>query len=293
MRSTKAISAADLASRSGSVLRVVLAVGLAATSVACASNSKQKNLAYVERPVEQIYNDAVHELDRRVWQGAAAQFDEVERQHPYSVWAQRSMLMAAYARYKAKDYDRSISSAQEYISLHPGGDGAPYAYYLVAVCQFDQIIDVGREQARSELALQALYEITQRFPDTSYARDAELKTDMVKDQLAGKEMEIGRYYLNRGEQLAAINRFRKVVETYDSTSHAPEALYRLVESYLSIGLKGQAQASAAVLGFNYPGSQWYVDAYKLMTEAGVEAPKPTNDINLIKRMWDVAFPKKS
>lgn len=274
-------------------LKAFLIVGLAVSTAACASNSKQKNLAYVERPVEQIYNDAVRELDRHVYQQAAAQFDEVERQHPYSVWAQRSMLMAAYARYKARDYDKSISSAQEYISLHPGGDGAPYAYYLIAVCQFDQIIDVGREQARTELALSALYEVTQRFPDTAYARDAELKTDMVKDQLAGKEMEIGRYYLNRGEQLAAINRFRKVVETYDTTSHAPEALYRLVESYLTIGLKGQAQASAAVLGYNYPGSQWYADAYKLMTQAGVEAPKPTNDINLIKRLWDAAFPKKS
>jgi outer membrane protein assembly factor BamD len=274
-------------------LKVLLAAGLAATGAACASNSKAKNLAYVERPVETIYNDAVHELDRHVWQGAAAQFDEVERQHPYSVWAQRSMLMAAYARYKAKDYDKSIASAQEYISLHPGGDGAPYAYYLVAVCQFDQIIDVGREQARSELALAALHEVTERFPDTPYARDATLKTDMVRDQLAGKEMEIGRYYLKRNQHLAAINRFRKVVETYDTTTHAPEALYRLVEAYLSIGLKGQAQAAAAVLGYNYPGSQWYADAYRLMTDAGVETPKPSTDSNLIKRLWDAAFPKKA
>ena len=285
MQSTKANSAL--------ALKFVLALGLAGVSAACATNTKQKGLAYVERPVEQIYNDAVHQLDRHVWQQAATQFDEVERQHPYSVWAQRSMLMAAYARYKGHDYDKSISSTQEYISLHPGGNGAPYAYYLIAVCQFDQIIDVGREQARSELALAALNEVAQRFPESSYARDAALKTDMVKDQLAGKEMEIGRYYLRRNEQLAAINRFRKVVETYDTASHTPEALYRLVESYLSIGLKGQAQASAAVLGYNYPGSQWYGDAYRLMTEAGVEAPKPTNDINLIKRMWDTAFPKKS
>jgi outer membrane protein assembly factor BamD len=203
------------------------------------------------------------------------------------------MLMAAYARYKAKDYDKSIASAQEYISLHPGGDGAPYAYYLVAVCQFDQIIDVGREQARSELALAALHEVTERFPDTPYARDATLKTDMVRDQLAGKEMEIGRYYLKRNQHLAAINRFRKVVETYDTTTHAPEALYRLVEAYLSIGLKGQAQAAAAVLGYNYPGSQWYADAYRLMTDAGVETPKPSTDSNLIKRLWDAAFPKKA
>lgn len=275
------------------LLRACLVAGLAVTVSACASNTKQKNLAYVERPVEQIYNDAVHQLDRHVWQAAATQFDEVERQHPYSVWAQRSMLMAAYARYRARDYDKSISSSQEYISLHPGGDGAPYAYYLIAVCQFDQIIDVGREQARTELALSALNEVMQRFPDTSYARDATLKTDMVRDQLAGKEMEIGRYYLKRNENLAAINRFRKVVETYDTTTHTPEALYRLVEAYLSIGLNGQAQATAAVLGYNYPGSQWYSDAYKLMTTAGVQAAKPSNDINLFKRAWDAILPKKS
>lgn len=256
-----------------SLWKAGLAAGAAIVAAsACASNSRSEQLAYVEQPVETIYNSAMESLDRRVYPLAAAQFDEVQRQHPYSIWAQRALLMAAYARYQARDYDEAISSAQEYIALHPGGDGAPYAYYLIAACHFDQIIDVGREQARSELALAALNEVTARFPESQYARDAELKSDMVRDQLAGKEMEVGRYYLNRDEHLAAINRFKNVVDTYDTTTHTPEALHRLVEAYLSIGLTGQAQAAAAVLGYNYPDSVWYIDTYNLMTGAGITLP---------------------
>ena len=267
---------------------LIAGVGVLVLAGCAGSTSRQEELAYIERPVETIYEDATKSLDRSNWDQAALQFDEVQRQHPYSVWAQRSMLMSAYARYRSRDYDDAMKSAQEYISLHPGGDGAPYAYYLVAVCHFDQIIDVGREQARSELALASLNEVTARFPDSEYARDAELKTDMVKDQLAGKEMEIGRYYLRRSEHLAAINRFKKVVQTYDSTSHTPEALHRLVESYLSIGLVGQAQAAAAVLGHNYPGTVWYQDSYALMQGQGValpQAPDSKAGFNLFERAW--------
>ena len=278
--------------QSSHALKVFLAAGAALAAAACAGTSRQEELAYIERPVEVIYEEATRSLDRRNWDMAAAQFDEVQRQHPYSVWAQRAMLMAAYARYRSRDYEEATQSAQEYISLHPGGDGAPYAYYLVAVSHFDQIIDVGREQARSELALAALNEVTARFPDSEYARDAELKTDMVKDQLAGKEMEIGRYYLRRSEHLAAINRFRKVIQTYDTTSHAPEALHRLVEAYLSIGLVGQAQAAAAVLGHNYPGSDWYQDSYALMQGQGVELPAQPDSragFNMFERAWNALF----
>jgi outer membrane protein assembly factor BamD len=259
---------------------------------ACAGNSRQQELAYVERPVETIYNEATYSLDRSKWDLAAAQFDEVQRQHPYSPWAQRAMLMAAYARYRSRDYDKAVSSAQDYISLHPGGEGAPYAYYLIAICNFDQIIDVGRDQARSDLALLALNEVTARFPESDYARDAELKTDMVRDQLAGKEMEIGRYYLERGEHLAAINRFRKVVTEYQTTTHAPEALHRLVEAYLSVGLVGQAQQAAAVLGANYPGSNWYSDSYAIMQGQGVDLPEAPNSkagFNLLERIGDAIF----
>ncbi|MDP3492541.1 MAG: outer membrane protein assembly factor BamD [Hyphomonadaceae bacterium] len=267
--------------------RTALAAGAALAATACAGNSRSEDLAYVERPVENIYNEALRSLDRNSWDLAAAQFNEVQRQHPYSPWAQRAMLMSAYAHYRSRDYEKAVSSAQDYISLHPGGDGAPYAYYLVAICEFDQIIDVGRDQARSDLALLALNEVTARFPESDYARDAELKTDMVRDQLAGKEMEVGRYYLQRGEHLAAINRFKKVVTDYQTTTHVPEALHRLVESYLSIGLTGQAQQVAAVLGTNYPGTDWYSDSYALMQGQGVELPKAPDakaGFNLIDRI---------
>ncbi|HOZ27255.1 MAG TPA: outer membrane protein assembly factor BamD [Hyphomonadaceae bacterium] len=272
--------------------RTALAAGAALAATACGGNSRSEELAYVERPVENIYNEALRSLDRNSWDLAAAQFNEVQRQHPYSPWAQRAMLMSAYAHYRSRDYEKAVSSAQDYISLHPGGDGAPYAYYLVAICQFDQIIDVGRDQARSDLALLALNEVTARFPESDYARDAELKTDMVRDQLAGKEMEVGRYYLERGEHLAAINRFKKVVTDYQTTTHVPEALHRLVESYLSIGLTGQAQQVAAVLGTNYPGSDWYSDSYALMQGQGVELPKAPDakaGFNLLDRIGKMIF----
>jgi outer membrane protein assembly factor BamD len=275
-----------------SIMKAALVVGVTASLMTgCAGTGRSKELAYVERPVETIYNEAIKQLDRRSWDQAALLFDEVQRQHPYSPWASRAELMAAYARYRSRDFDKSIASAQEYISLHPGGESAAYAYYLVAVSQFDQIIDIGREQGRSEIALAALNEVTARFPDSEYARDATLKVDMVRDQLAGKEMEIGRYYLKRNEHLAAVNRFKKVIENYDTTTHAPEALHRLVESYLSIGLVGQAQAAAAVLGHNYPGSSWYQDTYALMQGRGVELPvaPETGTVNWIDKMWKTIF----
>jgi len=278
-----------LSRRTGAYL--LLGAALMAEVGCAGGSSRSRELAYVERPVETIYSEATKSLDRHVWEQAAAQFDEVQRQHPYSPWAQRAMLMAAYARYRrggTEGYEKAQASASEYITLHPGGEGAPYAYYLIAVCHFDQILDVGREQARAELALAALNEVIARFPESEYARDAELKRDMVKDQLAGKEMEIGRYYLKRSEHLAAINRFKTVIAKYDTTSHAPEALYRLVESYLSVGLIGQAQQTAAVLGFNYPGTDWYADAYALMQGQGVqlaERPNSKAGFNMFDRIW--------
>ncbi len=279
--------------RSPIALKASLAAGVALLAASgCAGNSRQQELAYIERPVETIYNDAVRSLDRSMWVVAAAQFDEVQRQHPYSPWAQRGMLMAAYARYRARDFEEAIGSAEEYISLHPGGDGAPYAYYLIAICHFDQIIDVGRDQARSYNALRTLNEVIARYPDTDYARDAELKVDMVRDQLAGKEMEVGRYYLMRSEHLAAINRFKRVVTDYQTTSHVPEALHRLVEAYLSIGLTGQAQQTAAVLGHNYPGSDWYADSYALMQGQGVSLPEKPDakaGFNMFERLGRMFF----
>jgi outer membrane protein assembly factor BamD len=274
------------------LIKAVLTASVAAAAVAaCAgpNSARQREVAYVERPVEVIYDEALKSMDRSLWVEAAEQFDEVQRQHPYSVWAQRAMLMAAYARYRARDFDKSIGSAREYIALHPGGEGAPYAYYLVAISEFDQIIDVGREQGRSQNALFALNEVLARFPESEYARDAELKRDMVRDQLAGKEMDIGRYYLRRNEHLAAINRFKNVIKEYDTTSHAPEALHRLVEAYMSIGLAGQAQAAAGVLAYNYPGSDWYKDTYELMNDANLPVPTPEGRRNPVSELMAALF----
>lgn len=249
-----------------------LLLGIAATSLlatACGGNKAKRELAYVERPVEVLYNSAAKELDRRDYQEAIQLFNEVERQHPYSEWARRSTLMSAFAAYQARAYDEAIATAQRYISLNPGSDDAAYAHHLVATSYFEQIVDVGRDQRTTELAKRSLRELLVRFPTTEYAKDAQLKMDMVDDQLAGKEMEVGRWYLRRQEHLPAINRFRKVVTDFDTTTHTPEALYRLVEAYMSVGLKGEALAAAAVLGYNHPESEWYRDAYGIMDEEGL------------------------
>lgn len=237
---------------------------------ACQGNKAKQERAYVERPVEILYNSAAKELDRRGYDEAIELFNEVERQHPYSEWARRSTLMSAFAAYQSRRYDDAIGTAQRYISLNPGSEEAAYAYHLVATSYFEQIVDVGRDQRTTELAKASLDELVRRFPATEYAKDAQLKMDMVDDQLAGKEMEIGRFYLKRDEHLPAINRFRTVVTDYDTTTHAPEALYRLVEAYMSVGLKGEALAAAAVLGYNHPESNWYKSAYKIMVREGLD-----------------------
>ncbi|KJS37235.1 MAG: transporter [Hyphomonas sp. BRH_c22] len=243
---------------------------IVAVSGCQSANKRKQELAYIERPVEQLYNQGAQELDKRNFDRAILLFNEVERQHPYSEWARKSMVMTAYASYQARDYDEAIAGAQRYLSLHPGGSEADYAYYLIAVSYFDQIVDIGRDQRTTELALSALQDVTRRFPNSSYARDASLKIDMVNDQLAGKEMEIGRWYLRSNQTLAAVNRFKKVVTTYDTTSHTPEALHRLVESYLTLGLRDQALAAGATLGYNYPGSDWYKMSYRLLTKEGLD-----------------------
>lgn len=249
------------------VLLVALA-GLGLT--ACQNSDRRQELAYVERPVESLYMRATQEMDNRDYETAVLLFNEVERQHPYSEWARRSSLMSAFASYESRRYDESISTAQRYLSLNPAGQGAAYAYYLIAVSHFDQIMDVGRDQKTTELAKAALTDVVRRFPETDYARDATVKLDMVQDQLAGKEMEIGRWYLRRNQHLSAMNRFRTVVSDYDTTSHTPEALYRLVEVYLATGLKQEALAAGAVLGYNYPETNWYNDAFQLLQSEGYD-----------------------
>jgi outer membrane protein assembly factor BamD len=238
---------------------------------------KHPTLAYEERPVELLYNAGAERLDHHEWNEAVDYFREVERQHPYSEWARRSILMTAYAHYMANNYAEAISDSDQFIQLYPGNPTTPYAYYLKAICYFEQIVDVGRDQASTAEAGEALREVVKRYPLSEYAADARLKLDMVQDQLAGKEMTIGRYYLRAGDPMAAIGRFRTVVDRYQTTSHTPEALYRLVEAYLTVGLIDEAQKNAAVLGFNYPGDSWYRDAYDLMQSKGYQpavAPNP-------------------
>lgn len=224
--------------------------------------------AVVDRPVDELYNEAMDLTEEGRYGRAADAFLEVERQHPYSPWATRAQLMAAYVYYENNAYDEAIAAAERFIQLHPGNKDVPYAYYLIGISYYERISDVGRDQAMTGQALQALTEIVRRFPDSSYARDARLKIDLTQDHLAGKEMAIGRYYEVRGDYLAAVNRFRNVVENYQTTTHVPEALHRLTESYLGLGMIREARRSAAVLGHNFPGSDWYADSYALLAEGG-------------------------
>jgi outer membrane protein assembly factor BamD len=243
--------------------------------------------AYQERPVEQIYNSAMDMMADEKYQKAAAEFDEVERQHPYSIWARRATLMSAYANYNVNNYDDAILTAQRYIALHPGSNEAPYAYYLIALCYYEQISDVGRDQKMTENAMTSLTALIRRYPQSEYARDARLKLDLTRDHLAGKEMEIGRYYLKKHDYIAAIGRFRTVLERYQTTTHVPEALHRLVESYLMLGVKQEAQTAAAILGYNYPGSDWYQDSYALLAGQGLK-PEEHKD-SWISKAWNSVF----
>ena len=245
--------------------RCVAALLLMIVVAACSSS---KNEAYIEKPVDDLYNKAMDSLVEENYATAAKTFDQVESQHPYSVWATKSQLMQIFALYQDGKYDDAIIAADRFIQLHPGHRDVAYAYYLKAICYYMQIVDVGRDQKLTELALKSLDDVVRRFPDSKYARDAKLKLDFTRDHLAGKEMEIGRYYLKRAEYLAAMNRFKRVIDNYQTTTHVPEALERLVECDLALGLAREAQENAAVLGYNYPGSRWYGDAYGLVTGNG-------------------------
>ncbi|HWU01888.1 MAG TPA: outer membrane protein assembly factor BamD [Novosphingobium sp.] len=246
------------------VLLASATVAVALTSGCAGRGGKPKDTAYVARDVESLYLEAKKRQDLGEDKTAAALFDEVERQHPYSPWARRAQLMSAFSYYSARDYAKSIQSAQRFLSIHPGNKDASYAYYLIALCYYEQINDVSRDQKVTVQALSALNDVVRRYPETRYAIDARLKIDLVNDHLAGKEMDIGRYYERAGRWLAADIRFRNVIDRYQTTSHTAEALFRLVEANLSLGLPAEAQKYAAVLGANYPGSEWYERAYALM-----------------------------
>ncbi len=255
------------------IIALALATGAAALTAGCAGGTKSaRDTAYIARDVDTLYLAARKQLDEANPRGAAELFDEVERQHPYSPWARRAQLMSAFSYYVARDYAKSTQSAQRFLTIHPGNKDAAYAYYLIALCYYEQISDVARDQKDTQQTLAALNDVIRRFPASRYAEDARLKLDLVQDHLAGKEMDVGRHYERSGKWLAAQLRFRNVIEKYQATSHAAEALFRLVETSLALGLPEEAQKNAAVLGANYPGSDWYKKAYRLM---GKYAPAAT------------------
>jgi len=236
---------------------------LALFTLAACSGDESKE-AQLEENADLLYNKAASALDEKNYDEATKYFEEVERQHPYSQWATQSQLMAAYASYRDQRYDEAILALDRFIELHPGHKDIDYAHYLRALCFYEQISDVRRDQQMTRQALESLETLIRRFPDSKYARDATLKRDLTLDHLAGKEMEVGRYYLKRGAVAAAINRFRIVIKDFQTTTHVPEALHRLVECYLILGLKPEALNVASVLGYNYPGSKWYERSYDLL-----------------------------
>ena len=254
--------------RAGLILATVAVSAL--TISACGTRTERPRLAYEERTAEALYNTGNQSLQLHRSVCAIDYFQEVERQHPYSEWSRRAILMQIYAYYQNNNYVEAIAASDRFIQLFPGNPSAPYAFYMKALCNFEQITDVGRDQGYAQAALDGLKDVQRRYPGTSYALDATVKIDMVNDQLAGKEMAIGRYYQRAGQPLAAINRYKAVIdnEAYQRTSHTPEALYRLVEVNLMLGLKEEATRNGAVLGFNYPGSPWYAEAYALLSEDG-------------------------
>jgi outer membrane protein assembly factor BamD len=230
-----------------------------------------KDDTFVDEPADKLYNEGLYLMNERHDPKAASKkFEEVDREHPYSDWARKSTLMSAYAFYQAGDFDNCIGAATRYVTLHPGSPDAAYAQYLIAASHYDQIPDISRDQGRTEKAIAALEEVVRKYPTSEYAIAAKAKLEGARDQLAGKEMDIGRYYMGKRDYTAAINRFKRVVTQYQTTRHVEEALARLTECYLAIGIVGEAQTAAAVLGHNFPDSKWYQDAYNLVKSNGLE-----------------------
>jgi outer membrane protein assembly factor BamD len=241
---------------------------LVAPLMACSLFNKDEDFV-PDQPADKLYNQGLYLLNQQQdYKEAAKKFDEVDRQNPYSDWARKALLMSAYSYYESQQYTDCINSAERYVTLHPGSPDAAYAQYLIGASYYDQILDVSRDQARAEKAINALEEVVRKYPDSEYATAAHKKIDMARDQLAGKEMEIGRYYMNKRDFVGAINRFKVVVTQYQTTRHVEEALERLTEAYVALGLMDEAQTAAAVLGHNFPDSPWYKDSYNLVKNAG-------------------------
>jgi outer membrane protein assembly factor BamD len=249
-----------------------LAVCLALLLLAAPLAGCSKEDDYVpDSPADLLYNEGLYLLNNKQdYKEAAKKFDEVDRQNPYSDWARKALLMSAYAYYQAEDYESCVNAAKRYVTLHPGSPDAAYAQYLIGASYYDQIVDVTRDQSRADKAIDALQEVIRKYPTSEYAINAKKKIEMARDQLAGKEMDIGRYYMKNRDFIGAINRFKVVVTQYQTTRHVEEALERLTEAYIALGITDEAQTAAAVLGHNFPDSPWYKDSYNLVKNSGQE-----------------------
>ncbi len=270
-----AFSSSGPSRRDGRALARVLALALLLAPLGgCAMLGDwfgSKDDKVLDDPADKLYNQGLYLMNQKKdYKAAAKRFEEVDRQHPYSEWARKALLMSAFAYYESREYEDTINSAKRYVTMHPGSPDAAYAQYLIASSYFDQIPDVSRDQGRTEKAIQALEEVMRKYPNTEYAASAKKKLDIARDQLAGKEMETARYYLNKKDFTGAINRFKVVVTNYQTTRHVEEALTRLTESYMALGIVDEAQTAAAVLGHNFPDSRWYKDAYELVRAGGLE-----------------------
>ncbi len=273
----------------------LLAVLLALSACGSAKKDDTGDAVATVAPVEVLYNNGLDALNARRYATAGDQFNLVEQNYPYSTWAVNAQLMSGYAQYLQNKYTDALSTLDRFIQLHPAHRDIAYAYYLRALCYYEQIADIQRDQRGTEQAMNALREVVSRFPDSSYARDAQLKIDLCNDHLAGKEMEIGRYYQGQHLYTAAIGRFQRVVNDYQTTNHVPEALARLVEVYLALGLKDDARRTAAVLGYNYPGSRWYEDTFSQLADDGIavptgkQQPEDTQRPGFFSRAWHAVF----
>jgi len=265
----RSVMTSGLASGAHALARLAAFALVAASLGACSIFDKDP--VPIDEPADKLYNEGLFLLNnKKDPKSAAKKFEEVDRQHPYSEWARKSLIMSAYAYYEAGAYDDCINSARRYVTLHPGSPDSAYAQFLIGSSYFDQIPEISRDQERTEKAVQTLEEVARKYPNSEYAVAAKKKIEIARDQLAGKEMDVGRWYMQRRDYTGAINRFKVVVTRYQTTRHVEEALLRLTEAYMALGIVGEAQTSAAVLGHNFPDSRWYKDAYALMQSNGLE-----------------------
>ncbi len=280
------------------LLALGAALLLAPLLSACGSSDADADAATAaaNAPVEQLYNNGLDALHDKRYATASTQFDLVQQNYPYSTWAVNAQLMSGYTSYLQNKYTEAIGSLDRFIQLHPAHRDVAYAYYLRALSYYEQIGDIERDQAGTEQAMSALQEVVTRFPDSAYARDARLKIDLCRDHLAGKEMEIGRWYQRQNLNTAAIGRFQRVVDNYQTTNHVPEALSRLTTIYLQLGMRDAARRTASVLGYNYPGNSWYLDSYNQLFDDGLvpnasNEPRTTTEgqENFFSRAWHSIF----